>query len=543
MKSRAKQIIDGYESLKTHRSTFEESLRDITYYVLPEFEQVNEDTRGDSDPDRPVSSTAGYFSKILGSNMYAYTYRQGEENLSLRSVRQDDDSDAKDWLTDATKKFNKALQNSNFPQVYGEMCTIYPTYGTGCVSSEYDKDRAELVFQNHSINGNIYFTENSRGIVSGIYRLLRFTAQQAIEKYGKGLPEEIHKAAGDPSRVSEKFDFIQKVTENSEYNPKRKEWKSWKYRSVHVYRKDEIIIHEEGFRTFPFACPRFEKRGFVYGYGAGHSALNAIRELNRVQADLPDAIEMQVHKPTMFPNEDAAGEYASRPNHVGYYDATQGQPWQPDVSSDENALVQYMQMLYQEVSSLFFVDTFLSITSRWDQDKTAREVDEMSEEKLSTIAPIISRLQSEFWTPVVERGVDLLIDAGIIDPPPPSIAEEGFRVAYTSRIDSKLAVIEVNKLLQAASEAQRLILMEQETPEITDVLNIKDAAQDILEKRNVDADLIVRKIERNKKIKSREDSMEGAEQLENMRGMAKPVDLSKTPEPGSPIEQMAGVNV
>lgn len=541
MKSRAKQIIDGYDSLKIERSTFDQSLRDITYYVLPEFEQVNEDTEGDSTPDRPVSSTAGYFAKILGSNIFAYTYRAGEENLTLRSTRQDDDPDAKGWLTEATKKFNKALQNSNFSQVYGEMCNLYPTYGTGCVSSEYDKERAELVFQNHSINGNIYFVENSKGIVSGVYRLLKFTAVQAIEKYGKGLPEEIHKAANDYTRVSEKFDFIQTITENKDYDAARKDWKSWKYRSVHVYRKDEVIVHEEGFRTFPFACPRFEKRGFKYGYGAGHSALAAIRELNRVQADLPDAIEMQVHKPTMFPNEEGASEYASKPNHVGYYDATQGQPWQPDVGSNENALVQYMQMLYQEISSLFFVDTFLAITSRWDQDKTAREVDEMSEEKLSTIAPIISRLQSEFWTPIVERGVDLLIDAGVIDLPPPSIAEEGFRVAYTSRIDSKLAVIEVNKLLQAATEAQRLILMEQETPEITDVLNVKEAAQDILEKRNVDVDLIVRESERKKKIKVRNDSMAQAEQFENMRNMSKPVDLSKAPEPGSPIEEMAGV--
>jgi len=541
MKSEAQKIIIGYDSLKSARSTFDQSLRDITYYVLPEYENANEDTTGDDVPDRPVSSAPTRLAIELGANIHSYTYRQGDENFSLRTVTDDDNYEAKDWLADATKKAIKALQNSNFTESYNEMCRLYPTYGTGCVSSSYDKERAELVFRNHSVSGNLYFIEDEKGNVCGAYRLLKYTASQAREKYS-GLPEELIEAANNPSKISDRFDFIQMVVKNPKYNPRRKDWQSWKYRSVHVFRKEEIIVHEEGFRTFPFHVPRFIKmREFTYGYGCGHLALPAIRELNRVQADLPDAIEMAVHRPTMFGDEDSANEYASKPNHVGFADMTQGQPWQPDVDAKSaNVLAEYIQTLYQELVSLFFSDVFLSISQRWDQEKTAREVDELSEEKLSTIAPIVSRLQSEFWSPMIERIVDLLIDAGVIEQPPESIAGKGFRVVYTSRIDTKLAAIEVNKTLQASSEAQRLIAMELETPTITDVIKIYDAAQDVLEKRNFNLDFVVRKSDREKLQKARDAAMARQEQSEAMQKMAGPVNLLKKPEPGSPLQKMEG---
>ena len=501
------KIIQGYDSLKADRATFDGKLRDITYYALPEYESQNDATRGDDTPDRPVSSTATNAAVLLGGHLFSHTVSTGDEWFSLRGLQEDeDDREAKEWLSHAQKKAIKAIQNSNFAEAYGEMCTLYGTFGTGCLSNEFDKERMELVFRNHSVNGNLYFTEDERGRVCGVYRKLRYTADQAKSRYGK-LPEKIAKAFGDPSRVSEKFDFVQCVVKNPDYNPKRKDSLSLRYRSTHVYCETEDIVLEEGFRTFPFACPRFIKlRDFAYGYGSGHMALNAIRELNKAEADFIDAVEMESHPPLWLPDEEAVESAEIRPSYVGYFDPSMGTPFQMKIGGNAAALFQRIQQLRQEITQMFFIDVFLSVSQRWGEQKTAREVEEISQEKLSSIGPMVSRLQSECFSPLIERVVDLLIEAEVITPPPASIAGQGFRVIYTSRIDSKLATIEVNQTLQAVSEAQALLKMEMETPELDDVFTVKDAAQSVLEKRNVNMKLIVPKIERKKKEQARNEA-------------------------------------
>lgn len=533
------KFIQGYDSLKADRATFDGKLRDITYYALPEYESQNDATRGDDTPDRPVSSTATNAAVLLGGHLFSHTVSTGDEWFSLRGLQEDeDDRKAKEWLSHAQKKAIKAIQNSNFAEAYGEMCTLYGTFGTGCLSTEFDKDRMELVFRNHSVNGNIYFTQDERGRVCGVYRKLRYTADQAKARYGK-LPEPVAKAVGDPSRVSDKFDFVQCVAKNSDYNPKRKDAKSMRYRSTHVYCETEEIVLEEGFRTFPFACPRFIKlRDFAYGYGSGHMALNAIRELNKSEADFIDAVEMESHPPLWLPDEEAVDSAEIRPGYVGYFDPTTGAPFQMKIGGNTAALFQRIQQLRQEISQMFFIDVFLSVSQRWGEQKTAREVEEISQEKLSSIGPMVSRLQSECFSPLIERVVDLLIENQIITPPPASIAGQGFRVIYTSRIDSKLSAIEVNQTLQAASEAQALLKMEMETPELSDVFAVKDAAQNILEKRNVDMKLIPSKIQRKKKEQARDAALAEREKQEDAQSMLKQVDPMKRPELGSPVEQM-----
>lgn len=539
MSAIGKKIIEAYTSLKSARSTFDGRLRDITFYVLPEYENQNKDTRSDDNvPDRPVSNSATYFANTLGSNIFSYTYRPGEENFSLRAVNEIDADEVKEWLSHATEITLKAIQNSNFTEVYASMCVLYGTYGTGIVSVMYDDNREELIFRNHSVNGNIYFVENAKGRVCGIYRLLRYTAKQAGDTFKK-LPKSVMEALKDPARINEKFDFIEVIEKNGDYDGKRKDSMSMRYRSTCVFQETEEVVHEEGFQTFPFSCPRFSKQtDFPYGYGCGHMALNTIRQLNRAEADYLDAVEMESHPPVWFPDSEAANEAQIKPGFVGYFDPSRGNPFQLKVGSNSVALFQYIQQLRYELSEMFFINTFLSVTQQQAQPKTAREVNEMSQEKLSVVAPMISRLQSELFSPLIERVVDLLITAGVIDAPPKKIAGEGFRVVYTSQIDTKLSSIEVNKTLQAFSEAQALLNMEQETPTLPHVGRIAEAAKLILEKRAISADLIVPDRERKKMKQALDDSLARKEQMEAMQGMAKPVDLQKQSEQNSPMSQM-----
>lgn len=538
MNNKGKKIVEAYTARKNVRSSFDTRYKDITFYILPEYENQNSDTRNDSNvPDRPVSDTATQLAMILGSNIYSYTYQPGEQNFSLRALDDNDEDEVKQWLSHASEKSQKAIQNSNFIDVYKTLCTLYGTYGTGVNSLDFDTNREELVFSNHSINGNIYLAEDKRGRVCGVSRLLRYEASQAVEEFDI-VPRQITEALNDPDKVAEKFEFIHEIVKNPDYNESRKDSMSMRYRSTYVFRDTEEIVHEEGHQTFPFFCPRLHKQtNFPYGYGCGHRGLNTTRQLNRAEADYLGAVEMESHPPVWFSDEVAANEAKIEPGFVGYFDPSRGAPFQLKVGSNAVALLEYVRLLEYRLSEIFYLNSFLSVTNRSGVE-TAREVSELSEEKLSVIGPIISPLQSEYFSPMIERVVDLLITNGVIEKPPEKIAGEGFRVVYTSRIDSKMASSEVNKTIQAFSEAQALFNMEQETPLLSHVGEITQAAKQVLEKRAIDADLIVPNSKRKKMEKQLNETLQKKEQAENMQNMIKPVDLQKKSDSDSPLAQI-----
>lgn len=535
------KIIKGYDALKSARSSFDKALDDITFYVLPEYEAQNERNKGDEVPDRPASSAATDAAVLLGGHLFSHTVNTGEQWFTLRPPggADDDDDDLKHWLDHAQRVALKAIQNSNFNEAFGEMCTLLGTYGTGALSIDFDNDREELVFRNHPINGNVYLVEDHNGRVNGLYRMLRMTAEQAVERFGDGLPDKVMQSFGDPSKAYEKHEFIQHIGVNPNYDPERLESESMRFRSVYVYRAEEKVVKTSGFRTFPFACPRFLKvRDWTYGYGAGHSALPSIRELNRAEANFMDAYEMEAWPTVWLPDEEAVETSEIAPRAVNYYDPQLGAPFQLKTNGNAGALYQRIQQLEQRIDRHFFVDVFLAVSARYGQQKTAREVDEIAEEKLSSIGPMISRLQSECFAPLIERVVDILMDQGIIDPAPESIAGKGFRVVYTSRVDSKLASIEVGQFLRAATEVGSLMELEANFPRLARVLKTTESAIDILERRNVNMDLIVPERERKKMDEAEAQAMQQAKEQELMAQHGGKVDPMKAPEEGSMADAM-----
>lgn len=538
----ASKILDGYNALSNARATFDSRLEDITFYVLPEYERQNEKYQGSEVPTRPASSAPTDAAILLGGHLFSYTVNTGEQWFTLRPPGGSDEEnrELKEWLDHAQRVTLKAIQNSNFNEAFGEMCTLLGTYGTGILSIDFDVDREELIFRNHPINGNVYLTEDSRGRVNGLYRLLKMTAEQAVERFGKDqLPSKVVDCYGDPSQSNKRHDFIQHIGVNPDYDPQRLDDASMKYRSVYVYRDDKKIVKRSGYRTFPFACPRFVKiRDFPYGYGCGHMALPSIRELNKAEADFMDAYEMEAWPPVWLPDEEAVETSEMMPRAVNYYDPQQGQPFQLKTNGNASALYQRIQQLEQRIDRQFFIDVFLAVSARYGREKTAREVEEISEEKVSSIGPMVSRLHSECFSPLIERVTDILLDAGLIDSPPASLQGKGFRVVYTSRIDSKLASIEVGQLLRATSEVASLLDIEAKAPRIARVMDVTNAAVDVLERRNVDMRLIVSDQKRRKMDQAEAEAAQAIQKQQAMAQHLGKLDPNKAPEEGSVAGEM-----
>lgn len=536
-----KQIVAGYTALRTQRAVFQQTLDDIAFFCLPEYER-KEKMGTDGTPIRPVTSKPAHSAQTCGGHMFANTISTGQQWFSLRSVRDNpNDAELQRWLHNSSQTALRAIQNSNFAEAYGSMITLYCTFGTGILGIDWDPAREQLVFRNLPVNRDAYLAENAYGYVDTIYRLLRYTASQAAQEFGmEALPEKIRQALRDPSKAAEKFEFVHMIAPNPSPDPNRQDWKGKPYVSMHVFRETEEIVRRSGFWKFPYACPRFIKTSeWPYGYGCGHRALYTIRQLNRGESELINALEMANHPPIFIPDEDALKWINLRPNSVNFMDFSQGKPWEYPVGGGNVQLLhQHVEQLKQELDELFFIDVFLSISMRYRKEKTATEVQALDEEKLSSIGPMVVRLQSECFSVMIERVVDLLMEYGMIDPPPESVNREGFRVVYTSRIDTKLAQVENMQFMRAVQDAANTLALGDQIPRLHRTVNLEEGVRAMLERSHINPGLIRSKVERQRMEREEAEAAAAAQAMEQERALVDKINPQAPIQEGSPLARL-----
>ena len=535
---RAVKIIAAYGADKSARANVDTTFRDIERLVLPSMNGSNTDNRQAAGQDqRPVSSVATSEAILLGSNLYSHSYSNSDRNFALRAASDDDRDSMKEWLQTATDKITEYMQNSNFGQVYGEFTRIWANFGTGICGVEFDKDTSELVFTSIPITANVYITENHQGQVKGFKRLLQLTADDVVAMFGESaLSTDGKKAYGDISKSGQKFDYILCVSENPDYDYRRADAGSMRFRSEYVCVKDKRIVKVGGYRSFPYPTARFIKRhdGSSYGLGCCEMALPTIRGLNTAEAQMQDSLQMASRPPTVVKDDETLDIDEIAPNSVIH---TAGEVTQLRGSHNPEADQADIQRLSEEIRRQFFSNVFLAVMQS-NTDKTATEIDALQAEQFASIGPMISRLRSEFWSPMIHRVLDLLIEAGVIEAPDETVAGGNFEVSYISQLDTKLSLMDQQKTMQAIQSIVMLLTVARENPELARIVKVEDMAVEFAEAHNINFEHIVTDYERDEMdamaAQAAQQQQAQQQQMIDQEALA-PIDPTKKPEEGSPV--------
>jgi hypothetical protein len=535
---RAEAIIKAYHADRGARSNVDNTFRDIERLVMPSYEGSNTDNfQSPGQDQRPVSSVATSDAILLGSNIYSHSYSNSDRNFSLRASREDDRDAMKEWLQDATNTITEFMQNSNFGQVYGQFTRIWSNFGTAIMGVEFDKDTSELIFSSIPITSNVYITENAQGQIKGFKRLLRLTADDIVAMFGEqALCVESMKAYGDLTKATEKFDYILCVSENPDYDYKRANSEAMRFRSEYVCVKEKRIIKVGGYRSFPYPTSRFIHRhdGSPYGIGACEIALPTIRGLNTNEAQLEDAMQMSARPVTVVKDDEQVEIDEIVPNAVIH---TTGEITQLGGTHNPAATQAEIVRLTEELQRQFFTNVFLAVMTNDKNQKTATEIDALQAEQFASIGPMISNLRAEFWSPMIHRVLDLLIEAGQIESPDEGIAGGDFEVSYISQIDTKMGLMDAQKTMQAINSIVGLLQIAAEVPAINRIVKIEKIATAQAEAMNVDYDNIVSDYEReamDEQAAAAAQEQAAMQKQELDQKAVKPVDMAQAPEPGSP---------
>ena len=448
----AKDYIARMKKFETNRANFDERFQDCADFVMPQNSQIIS-ARADGEVLPDLFDTTGEESNIqLAAGLYSYMFPT-ETRAFVLEVDDDeltDNDEVKQWLEKATKVAHKYLISSTFREAFFEYLKSLGCFGTACLYEEKGK-KIPIVFINYFMR-DIYIARNSDGDVDTLYRRFRFTARQAAQEFGlENLGEKIQTAHGKLGEIDKKFEFLHAVEPREDRNPKKDDPLNMPWRSIYISRDEEEFVSnaEGGYEEFPYQVSVFDKDSLEdYGRSPAMKKLPDIKMANQLKRIRIKGWDKMVDPTVLVKDDGSIWPLTTKPGGVVFYRDEPPIYWEfkGNLSEMNSAITETEQTIQKG----FFVDMFDPLIDR--QNMTATEIMARVEQKLRFLTPIIGRLQSGLFNPMIQRMLGILSRLGKLPPMPTELSEKEFSIMYLGKLALALRTLETEGLTKTLAE-------------------------------------------------------------------------------------------
>ena len=486
-------------------------------------EQTNEDARKND-----LEDSIGVMSlRTLANGMQSGLTSPARPWFSLTLQDRDlaETADAKFWLHDTYEKIAAVFGKSNF---YDQIHILYhelACFGTGVMIIESD---AETTIRCRCLTAGEYAVDaGANGVVDTLYRRVRMTARQILQQWPDACP--------DPVKLMAEHDNPHWLTVLHAVEPRRDSGKEEArkaadrpWRSVYMILEGakQECLEDSGYYEFPALCPRWiTTASDVYGASPAMDALGDCAQLQKITFDLRAALELEVNPPLLAQKGLVSGEMNLSPGFVNYTSGMMqsGDVVRPLITARANLQggESTRAQIKQQIQKHFFNDLFLMI-SDINKQMTATEVAERNAEKLLMLGPVLDRLRSELFQPLVERTYGIMDRAGMIAFPPDSLVRKEIKVEFISILAQAQRQAGIAALTKTVGFAMQLA---QANPEIIDRINFDEVIDQFADMQGTEPS-VIRSMEEIKGI--REQRRQQQQMAQQMALMRQGAEIAKT---------------
>jgi len=314
-------------------------------------------------------------------------------------------------------------------------------FGTSCLFTDEFRDPTQpkvkgLRYRNVHL-GELFFATNFQGQVDKVYRRFKMTLRQIAQKWGpEALTDKYASQLKDKPETEVVVLHI--VKPRNEFDPKRLDAKGYRFASYYVLREAQTLLHEGGYRCFPYSTARYiTAPGELYGRSPAMNVLPAINVLNEEKKTLLKQGHRAVDPVLLAHDDGILDGFSLKPGSVNYGGVSaDGRPLVHALPTGNVEIGKEMMDDERMVINDAFLVTLFQILIQTPQ-MTATEVLERAREKGALLSPTMGRFQSESIGPQIEREFDLLMWQGLVPPPPQALVEAGaeYKVEYDAPLN------------------------------------------------------------------------------------------------------------
>lgn len=439
------------EQMEASRSSMVPWWAELSRYFSPRTARIKgrQDNRGNVLNRHLINEKAVFAKRDLASMLsWGITNpSQRWRQLAIPDITLSEDGAVADWLHVTNERMNITLGQSNFYHVMTQMYDDVIVYGTAACLMEDDADDL-FRFVPFAV-GSYSLADDEKMHVTAFSRTLWMTVRQIMARFGMDAHgEEDHYTFSKPllDAIKDKawetrIEVVQLVYPNPEYDGVRKtpDYKAYAscYYEAGAHPKDirYAFLAKEGYDEWPLLVFRWRRvADEVYGIDApGMQVLGTNKSLQQVESKglklLDKAVDPPIVGPDMGPR---------RPSMLpGDYNAVTDRDKQMRAIHDVNlaglaALDKKQAVMEARVDEAFYTNLMLFVSNATDRgDRTAREVDEISDEKYLVLGTVLESF-NETLKQLTDRQFAMMLRAGMVPEPPEAIEGATLRVEYTS---------------------------------------------------------------------------------------------------------------
>ncbi len=360
------------------------------------------------------------------------------------------------WLDEVTEIIRETLAKSNF---YKAMPVAYTSDLEFGVAAMLVAGHDEEVVRFHPLPiGSYAISIDEHGKVDSLWRCFQMTARNIVARYGKTnedgqrvpdpdtMPQNVVRAFKEsPDQV---FTLESLFEPNPDARPgygplqvQAEQYRPWREITWIAGQSKEDkhgILRQGGHYEAPFICIRFNPVGDdCYSDAPGTDSLGDIKQLQYLEGQKLKLIDLVAEPPLSVPDTMRNLGASLAPRARNFLPMTQaGAQVEPTYTPEPMAIREVREEIVaveRRIEDAFFYRLFMMLESLGDQTgRTATEIAERKDEKISVLGPTLEIVTDEGLDPVVVRTYRLLERAGRIPQPPPELATSPIKVEYTS---------------------------------------------------------------------------------------------------------------
>ena len=427
-------------ALKLERQKVASEWDELYNYIYPRRGRLRNEPPNGKEKMKLFDSTAKKAVRILAAGMQSGLTSPSQKWFTLLPGNPDmyDYKPMRQWCNEVEDIVYEVLAGSNYYTCTHASYEEIGVIGTSAMIMLPDYDD---VIRCHTFTGGEYYlgTSGTRGRVDVFYEDIQMTAAQIASEFGtENVSVSVKEALkNNPDRW---FTVVHAIEPNDDYVKGSLGAFGFPFLSAYWEEggEQDKFLRLSGFERFPVFAPRWDFcSSDIYGYGPGDECIEDNKTLQLMKRDYLNAVKKLVDPPMLadaaYQNDImdfAPGEiyFVSMNGTAG------GKPVIPalDIKPDMNALLAGINDARQAIRESYFVDLFMMVSNAQDRDKTAREIAELHEEKLSVLGPVLERLSKEQHSPSIEACVHYCRAAGLLPEPPEDIEGESLKIEYTS---------------------------------------------------------------------------------------------------------------
>jgi hypothetical protein len=483
----AGQIMRRKASMEPLRQPHEQTWCDCFDFSFPErgtgFHGESQDAGAlQAKRARLMDSTSTDSGQILAAAMMSGGTPSNSRWFGM-STGQDSD-DEKDWFDDSADVIFKNIHGSNFDAVGFEACTDLIPAGWFVLFIDVDRDQGGYHFELWPLASCYIATSKAGGLPDTLIRNYELTAEQAINDFGANMvSEKIRKAVAD-SKPDTKFKFCQSIYPRSaEATGVRA--KNLAFASCHVEVDSKHMVRESGFHECPFVAPRWAKLpNSEYAIGPMFRALPDIKQLNRLVFLEDTNIDMAVSGMWIAEDDGVLNPRTVKvgPRKIIVANSVDSMKALKS-GADFNVSFTKKDALQAAIRKTLMSD---QLAPQDGPVVSATEIHVRVQMIRQLLGPIYGRMQAEWYQPMINRCFGLAMRAGVLAPPPQSLANRSYHVVFVSPMAKAQKMEEVNAVETSLAAVGQLAAATQDMT-VWDTIDIEESVTIILEGRGAPA--------------------------------------------------------